>query len=754
MRIMFLLLLVAFMATIGLSQPPVKKNINKPIPEQVPSKKQMQGQMAGAINELNTQIADLEKQLAKAIENKEDEETIKGYRDQIAMLKKQVEMMGGVSKTMSGISEKTFQQAGEKDPIVPKKDNARINMLPKKAFAKEELALFINRVHAQVESMIPPAEKAEALNMYIDSKSKHNSSDITGNLASSCWMLGHSEKALYIMGRACLDDIDNIDNLNNYAAFLLMSGGEQAALPILEYLNSLYPENSTILNNIGQAWFGLGDMEKAKEKLEEATLLFPNHSMANASLADISSSEGNTQGTISFLKAALKETYDPDKEERLVSLGYNIKFSDLPPLNYPMKNDPFGLIAFMNTLPEETQTNVNDFGPVLNIQSFVKGVRKLYDTLMIEKKKLDDKEHEAEKKMSTNATYRNKILEAHNTPAHKLAKRGLQLRIIETHPVPVTGSIDNDPVEKILASCMKYWNDSVLEPIQNLSYAAQTQVRDCQNEDAITNAYLIKRWEIFSRGVRHIKDAFVRNSYRLTEWIKYHLYGTGIDEPPNNIEDLTFALISEMERTKGKSIIQNYQYRDILSDLEYFYSNGGVSTVFQSKCRDRSVPDPQAANLASMVKSRVECEFKKRVKTSDLYEFELVCNTIVEKTDPKLRPRKPKNPKGAAKSATPRGPISSRLPLLSFGPSANLNDYEMEIIKEKPAPLNAEDKDPSQFSLEYDRWGNLIGFNLQLNKEGNGLADPDSMVSGIDSRWSWNAAGSATKGLLNKLIIK
>lgn len=94
------------------------------------------------------------------------------------------------------------------------------------------------------------------------------------------------------------------------------------------------------------------------------------------------------------------------------------------------------------------------------------------------------------------------------------------------------------------------------------------------------------------------------------------------------------------------------------------------------------------------------------------------------------------------------------MPLLSYGPSADLNDYEMELIKEKPAPLNAEDKDPSQFSLEYDRWGNLIGLNLQLNKEGTGLADPDSEESGINSRWSWNAAGSATKGFLNKLLIK
>ena len=69
-------------------------------------------------------------------------------------------------------------------------------------------------------------------------------------------------------------------------------------------------------------------------------------------------------------------------------------------------------------------------------------------------------------------------------------------------------------------------------------------------------------------------------------------------------------------------------------------------------------------------------------------------------------------------------------------------------------PLNAEDKDPSQFSIEYDRWGNLVGLNLQLNEEGTALADTDSKETEMDSRWSWNAIASPQKGFLNKLLIK
>ncbi|MEI9913315.1 MAG: hypothetical protein WDO71_28930 [Bacteroidota bacterium] len=72
------------------------------------------------------------------------------------------------------------------------------------------------------------------------------------------------------------------------------------------------------------------------------------------------------------MKAALKETYDPDKEAQLSSLGYTITFEDLPPLNYPMKNDPFGLIPFMESLPEDLQTDVNDITPALNLKAMEK----------------------------------------------------------------------------------------------------------------------------------------------------------------------------------------------------------------------------------------------------------------------------------------------------------------------------------------------------------------------------------------------
>ena len=738
MRTLILLIFILFATSLVFSQVTPQKQI-LPQKQAIPSQKEIQGQMQSAIDELNKQIADLEKQIAEAKKNKEDEETIKVLEDQRDMLKKQVEMMGGVKKSVAKIPDKKIQEGMEEESIlVPKKDATRISMLPEEILTEAQLSLFIKNVHAEVDRLIPIEEKREALIIYNETKEKYKSVVIVANTASSYWMLGHSEKAVFIMGRVCLDDITNTDNLSNYAAFLIMSGAEHAALPILQYLDKMYSDNSTILNNIGQAWFGLGEIEESKKYLEGVTTLYPNHSMANSALADISLSEGNSSATIAFLKASLKETYDPNKEAKLSKLGYTITIDDMPPLNYPMKNDPLGLLPLLNAWPEEIQTDVNEFRPLLKVQSFVKGVRKLRSQMMKEKRILEQKIREREKKITTNPQYRYKILEIHNSPAHKTASRRLQLRGIK----PLSP-------EKIYEKCEELWHDSVLIPTRKLQTANYTGV-NCSDLDEAQNAFLLKRQEIYSRGVRLIKKLFRENTPKYTDWLKDKFYGgSAIDDPPEGTNDLSYVLIGEMEKTMGKGLIENSEHREMLNLIN---KAGDFQTIFYSSCKRPEIPVPGEDDLAPLIRDKVECDFRKKLKIGTYYSLELVCNTIIEKAN--VPKRRPKNNQGSASSSRPGrtgGRASSGAPR---GPSIYFPEEESRSMIKMLAPLNAEDKDPSQFYLEYDKWGNLIGFNVQLNKEGTGLADPDSVESPIDSRWSWNAIASPKKGFLNKLIIK
>ena len=752
--------------------------VSRSVFPQVPTKKEMQEQMLNTINVLNNQIADLEKKITEAKKNKEVDETIKELEDQVTMLKKQVAMMGGVSKGISKISEKTFQQANEEEAIVPQKDAARINSLPKKILTEAELLVFIKNVHAGVEKIIPAEEKKAALDIYNETKAQYKSAEIVGNAASGCWMLGHWEKALFLMGKACMDSIADADNLNNYAAFLINTGAEQAALPILEYLNSKYPDNSTIQNNIGQAWFGLGETDKAKKCLDSATNLYPNHSMANSTLSKLSLSHGDTINSIAFLKASLKESYDPEKEQELLKVGYEIKFADMPPLNYPMKNDPFGLIPLIKSWdPNKIQSSIADGATALAMQRYLNGVRDFGRELADENMELNNKLVQRGNKLSEDSFYRREFLDPHNCPGYLVAARSLQLYRFENPYVIKTfggksslfiglrlpyqkplGDLDKLlSVEQIRKDCEMLWFKEVLEPLEVLGQNMTGNSEDCADYDAKMNAYLAKRKSIYSRGVKLIQNEFIKNSDRLTTWIKYNLYGAK-DDPPKDMNDLSTALISDVEFKIGRSRIRNQEYAGVLSLIEMANK---FESRYRSACDKNPTPDPDAAGdvLTPLKVRTVECEYIKRVITPVRYEFVLHCNTITERKNPKLPKRKTNVPKGSVQSSKPRlrdvlGPLQQVFRNAAHGPNNFADEMEEEQTPNQQSPLTAENKDMSQFSIEYDKWGNLVGFNFQLNEDGTNLKDPDSIESGVDSRWSWNAIASSKKGFLNKLLIK
>ena len=768
MRIFFLLVLISSIVRPALSQSP-QKNM---------SKQEMQHQIAGPIKELNNQIADLEKQIAEAKKNKGDSESLKEMEDELAMLKKQLALMEGVNKNLSNMSDKTIQQANEEEPLVPKKDVTRISMLPKKILNDAELLLFIKNVHSGVEKLIPIAERTEALSIYNETKTQYRSTSVVANAASGCWMIGHWEKALFIMGKACLDDLSNADNLNNYAAFLIMTGGEQAAIPILEYLNSKYVNNSTILNNLGQAWFGLGDIDKAKEKLDETTALYPNHSMANSILSNISRAEGNNEKAISLLKESLKDTYDPEKEAELNKLGYEIKYEDMPPFNYPMKKDPLGLIPLLNSWPENIQSSVDDDKSALALQRYLKGASNLTQELDDENQELDKEIKEDEKKLLTDPAFRSEYLEPFNCPAYLQAGRSIQLLTIEEAEsnsslgaqllFPFiknnTGPEKNNlPLStlKILRECQKLWTDSVAVPTMLLQQAMIANATNnsgeinCKDADAKTNAFLAKRWEIYHNGVKLIKNKFTNKSKQLDDWIKLSLYGS-LGGPPHSVDDLTYALIGEMQRTKGRRLFRN-------KNLDWLLILIHGANEFEGRYRSACIkdpasdPDPDGDDLAPLIVKEVKCEYIKKIITPRIYTFTLQCNTIIDKTDSKLKKRKSDVPKGSAQNSKLNYKRDIEGPLRQIfrkGPNNSHDEANEEQIADLPAPLCAEDKDPSYFSLEYNKSGNLVGFNFQLNEDGTTLKDPDSVESGVDSRWSWNAIASSKKGYLNKLLIK
>jgi len=373
-------------------------------------------------------------------------------------------------------------------------------------------------------------------------------------------------------------------------------------------------------------------------------------------------------------------------------------------------------------------------------------------------------------------------LKPYDCPAYLVASRSLQLYCMEkagrclkklrsASPL-ITGLwlplqepiVDNaifQPLHDLIADCEQIWFKEVMEPLAMLDKALTSNANpnmNCKDVDAKWDAYLAKEKELYSNGIKAIQAEFQKQSPAVTNYIKYAMY-SGIDEQDESASKSTddFILdnvwiIGEIDRSYNRKRIRNKYYQSINSLL---LKGDRFKKRYKSTCNTE--PDaeliPGDEDLVRYKVKTLECEYIKKVITPVRYKFVLHCNNITEETDPKLPKRKPDNQKGSGHNASrknsTKGPVRS-----PRGPHVSLDVNEDAEANYDKAPLTSENKDISQFSLEYNKWGNLVGFNFQLNEDGSGLKDPNSIESGVDSRWSWNAIASPKKGYMNKLLMK
>ena len=275
--------------------------------------------------------------------------------------KRMMDSMGMKMPSLNNIPKVTDKQLAEaweqETQLVPKKNATRIATIPLVPTATA-LPGFISKVHTAINAKLTAAERTDAETVYGSIKQKPGIS--TANIAVSFWIQKKPLLAIYLMGKACQDEPADIDNINNYASMLSMAGAEQVAIPVLQNLNKRFPNNSTILNNLGQAWFGLGDIDKASRYLDSAIRIYQYHSQANYTKHLIEESKGNTQAAVEALMRAVKKSHSLDKESKLRKLGKKLSGKDID-FPFKMPQDPLGLEKFnwpaypMSIAESETQ---------------------------------------------------------------------------------------------------------------------------------------------------------------------------------------------------------------------------------------------------------------------------------------------------------------------------------------------------------------------------------------------------------------
>lgn len=237
--------------------------------------------------------------------------------------------------------------ADDSDDGMPRRDDARIGRVSRQPLKGAQLKAHVDALQTKLAQALSPAARSRA--QAVEAAIRKEGGNVPARLAAAANGLavqGAWPESTYLMGRAAAAGGGQAQDLNNFAAFLTMQRAEHAALPILITLDARYPNNATILNNLGQAWFGLGELNEAQKALALAVRFAPNHPQANATRSRIEQASGDRAAAQASMRKAIVGGYSAAKERRLKRLGGSLQRADLR-WRTPMPQDALGLSKFV-----------------------------------------------------------------------------------------------------------------------------------------------------------------------------------------------------------------------------------------------------------------------------------------------------------------------------------------------------------------------------------------------------------------------
>ncbi|RXK60592.1 tetratricopeptide repeat protein [Lacibacter luteus] len=161
----------------------------------------------------------------------------------------------------------------------PVKDVKRLALIPIKPPTRTELVTSLQQSVQQVQKGIP-APAVKEVEQFVASKNIAQLHDA----AVVNFYNNNSTQAVLTMMKLVVAHPDSLQMMNNLAAMYNMIGVQQKAVPLLQYCLQQLPNSSIVLNNLGQSYYGLGDLFTAAAFLRkcldvDSLNIEANHSM-------------------------------------------------------------------------------------------------------------------------------------------------------------------------------------------------------------------------------------------------------------------------------------------------------------------------------------------------------------------------------------------------------------------------------------------------------------------------------------------
>ncbi len=290
----------------------------------------------------------------------------------IADMQKAMKEAEEAMKNLDPETRKQLEQVMKQAGAVPKATDlgappqhkaAQLAKIDKHAMTPAELKAFVEKLQPKVAKALIPAarQRADKLDAAVK-KSANYTSQLRGSI-NGLAAIGAWPEATYLSAKL-VHATGDAQDISNLAAFLTMQHAETAAIPLLHTLDSRYPQNSTLLNNLGQAYYQMGDSATAEKFLIDAVRINAKHPQANMTRSIIQEARGDHAGAQASVHAALAGGYSNTKEQQLRKTGGKLSKEDVQ-WHRPIPPDPLGVKSFKPSVYPES---VNDLPTVINLE--------------------------------------------------------------------------------------------------------------------------------------------------------------------------------------------------------------------------------------------------------------------------------------------------------------------------------------------------------------------------------------------------
>ncbi|HLO39053.1 MAG TPA: hypothetical protein VK173_11195, partial [Lacibacter sp.] len=138
---------------------------------------------------------------------------------------------------------------------LPPKDVKRLSLIPTQPPTLIQLSDMLRTTKQQIQAAVKPTVIQEVKKI-----TEGQNAETLQQSAIGTFYADKPEQSLLIAIEAALKDVNDQTGWNNVAAIMNMTGFQHKAIPILMNQLQSDPNNSMLLNNMGQAYLGLGDI--------------------------------------------------------------------------------------------------------------------------------------------------------------------------------------------------------------------------------------------------------------------------------------------------------------------------------------------------------------------------------------------------------------------------------------------------------------------------------------------------------------